>query len=137
MVCLFPLALLGVVTIATSGIVALSERPVVSSLSCFRCLVSGYGLSGILYPGLMVIPNVTPHVPQYSGLVVGDGCILYYSLDKEDIREERAWGCVPCSGRLPCERSGRNNRRSCSRDHTGAGATRFFSPSDPGPHLGG
>jgi hypothetical protein len=29
-------------------------------------------------------------LPKYSGLLVGDGSILYSSLDKEDIQEERA-----------------------------------------------
>jgi hypothetical protein len=34
---------------------------------------------------------------QYSGLIIGDGYILYSSLDKEDIQEERAWSGVSCS----------------------------------------
>jgi hypothetical protein len=62
---------------------------------------------------------------------------LYSSLDKEDIREERAWGCVSRSDHLPCGRSGQNSRRSCSRGHTNVGAIHSFLPSDLGSHLGG
>jgi hypothetical protein len=98
----FPLALLSVATIAVLGIAAFAECPIVRSLFYFRCLILGYGLSGILLPGLMVTSNVTTPIPiltflalrrlllQYSGLVFIDGRILYSSLDKEDIREERA-----------------------------------------------
>jgi hypothetical protein len=55
----FLLALLGVATIAASGIAVLVEWLVVRSLSCFRRLVPGYGLSGIPFSGFMVTPNVT------------------------------------------------------------------------------
>jgi hypothetical protein len=104
MLCSFLLALLGVATIAASGIVVLAEHPIVRSCSCFRCLVPAYGLSEVMFPGLMVMPNVMAHVstlarltlwgllPQYSGLIIEDGHILYSSLHKEDIREERACG---------------------------------------------
>jgi hypothetical protein len=91
---LFRLALLGVATIGNCSVVGC---PIVRSLSCFRCLVLRYGLSGISFPGLMVTTNVTTLVlmlaclalqgllPYYSGLVIEDGCIPYSSLDKEDI----------------------------------------------------
>jgi hypothetical protein len=99
----FPLALLSVATIAMSRIAAFAECPIVRSLFYFRCLIPRYGLSGIPLPGLMVMSNVTTHIPtltclmlrrlllQCSGLVDIDGCVLYSSLDKEDIWEERAW----------------------------------------------
>ena len=104
MLCSFVLALLGVVTIAASGIAVLTERPIVRSCSYFRCHVLAYGLSGVMFPGLMVMLNVMAHVPtlacltlwgllpRYSGLIIKDGHILYTSLHKEDIREERACG---------------------------------------------
>jgi hypothetical protein len=90
----FPLALLRMETIAVSRIAAFVECPVLRSFSCFRCLIPGYGLSRIPLPRLVVTPNVTALVPtvvcltlrvllpQYSGLVVVDGCILYSSLEK-------------------------------------------------------
>jgi hypothetical protein len=149
MLCSFVLALLGVVTIAASGIAVLAERPIVRSCSYFRCHVLAYGLSGVMFPGLMVMLNVMAHVPtlacltlwgllpRYSGLIIEDGHILYTSLHKEDIREERASSCVPRFGHLLCERGDRNSRRSCSRSHTSARAIHSFSPSDPGPHPRG
>jgi hypothetical protein len=88
--------------VATIGNCGVAECPIVRSLSCIRCLILRYGLSGISFPDLMVTTNVTTLVlmlaclvlqgllPQYSGLVIGDGCIPYSSLDKEDIWEERA-----------------------------------------------
>jgi hypothetical protein len=75
--------------------------------------------------------------PQYSGLIVRDGCVLYSSLDKEDIWEERAWSGVLCSGRLPLERSGQSNHCSCSRGYTNAVVIRSFSPSDMSPRPSG
>jgi hypothetical protein len=83
------------------------------------------------FSGLVMTPNVTAPVPtlaclalrgllpQYSGLVVGDGSVLYSSLDIEDIWEERAQGHVPCSGHLPHERSDWDSRQSRSCAHTG------------------
>jgi hypothetical protein len=59
-----------VATIAVPGVAAFMERLVVRSLSYFRCLVSGYGLSGILFPGLMVTANVMTHVPTLACLVL-------------------------------------------------------------------
>jgi hypothetical protein len=64
----------------------------------------GDGLSKIPFLGFMVMPNVVcsdvdlPRVagahPQYSGLIIRDGCVLYSSLDKEDIWEETTWSGV-------------------------------------------
>lgn len=94
MLCSFLLTLLGVATIAASGIIALVERHVVRSLSCLKCLIPRYGLRGVPFSGLVVTLNVmTPILalaclalrgllPQYSGLVVRDGSILYSPLDK-------------------------------------------------------
>lgn len=109
---LFRLALLGVATIGNCSVVGC---PIVRSLSCFRCLVPRYGLSGVLFSNLVMMSNVTMPIPTflclslsgllpwYSGLVIGDGSVLYSSLDKWDIWDERAWGRVPRSGHLPCE----------------------------------
>jgi hypothetical protein len=144
----FPLTFLGVATIMALGIATLTEHPVVRSLSCFRCLIPRYELSEISFSSLMITSNVMMLVltlaclmlrellPQYSGLVAGDGSILYSFIDKEDIQEERARGCVPCCGHLPHERSSRDSHRSCSRSDTSAGAVHSFLPSDPSPHLG-
>jgi hypothetical protein len=65
-----PLVLLGVATIATSGVAVLAERLVVSSLPYFRCLISGYGLSEILFPSLMVMPNVTTPIQTLACLAL-------------------------------------------------------------------
>jgi hypothetical protein len=83
------------------------------------------------------VPRAAGLLPQYNGLIIGDGHILYSYLDKEDIWEERARGCVPHSDRLPFERSGRVSRRSWSRGHAGDGGYYSFSPSDLSPHPGG
>jgi hypothetical protein len=88
-----PLVILGVTTITMSRVSAFVERPGVSSFSCFRCLVSRYGLSGVPLSGLLVTSNVPTLtrltllglLPRYGGLIVRDGSVLYSSLDKEDI----------------------------------------------------
>lgn len=110
---LFPLALLGMVMITTSGIAALTVRSVVRGFPYFRGFILRDGLSRISCPGLVVMPNVMAPVPtsacltlrgllpQYSRLIVGDRCVLYSSLDKQDIREERAWCGASCSGHIP------------------------------------
>jgi hypothetical protein len=64
----FPLSILGVATIAALGIAALVERPVVRSISCFRCLVSGYRLRGVPFSGLMMTLNVTAPVPALASV---------------------------------------------------------------------
>jgi hypothetical protein len=39
-------------------------------------------------------------LPQYGGLVAGDRCVLYSSLDEEDDRKERVWCDASCSNHL-------------------------------------
>jgi hypothetical protein len=97
---LFPLTLLGVATITASGIATLVAHSIVRSLSCFRCLIPGFGQSGVPFSGLVMMSNVTTPVPMflrlvlrgllpwYSGLVIGDRSILYSSLHKENIWEK-------------------------------------------------
>jgi hypothetical protein len=111
--CLFPLVLLSVANITASGIAALTEHSVIRGFNDFRGFVSGVGLSRIPFLGLVVTLDVTPpipmltcltlwgHLPPYSGLIIGDGCILYSSLDKQYIQEEIAWCGVLCSSHLP------------------------------------
>jgi hypothetical protein len=89
--------------ITASRVSVFAERPVVRSFSCFGCLVSRYGLSGVLLFNLVMTSNVLVPVPtlmrltlrglllRYGGLIVEDGSVLYSSLDKEDIWEVRAW----------------------------------------------
>jgi hypothetical protein len=72
------------------------------------------------------VPRAVGLLPQYSGLVIRDGSILYSPLDKEDIWEERAQRHVPCFGHLSCEQGGQYGRQSCSRGHAGAGAVHSF-----------
>jgi hypothetical protein len=145
----FPLELLGVKAIMTSRVSTFAERPIVRSFSCFRFLVSRYGLSGVLLSGLVMTSNVsapaptltrlTPWglLPRFGGLTVGDVSVLYSSLDKEDIKKLRAWSHLPCSGRLPCGRNDRDSLRFCSHGYGGAEAFRSYYSSDLGPHQGG
>jgi hypothetical protein len=98
----FSLALLVMAMITASGIATLEKRPIVRSFSYFGCLILGYWLGRVPFFVLMMTPNVTWPVsmlarlalwgllPQYGGLIIGDGTIFYSSLKKEDIREERA-----------------------------------------------
>ena len=87
------LVILGVATITTSRVSAFVERLVISSFSCFICLVSRYKMSGVPLSGLVVTPNVPALMrltlwgllPRHGGLIVRDGSVLYSSLDKEDI----------------------------------------------------
>jgi hypothetical protein len=57
-----PLVLLGMATITMSGVAALAERPIVRSLSGFRCLIQGYRLTGIPFSSLMMTLNGTAPV---------------------------------------------------------------------------
>jgi hypothetical protein len=66
----FLLSLLGVATIATSGIAPLVECPVVRSLSCLRCLVLGYRLCGVPFSGLVMTLNVTAPVQALACLAL-------------------------------------------------------------------
>lgn len=66
----YPLALLGKATIAMLGIATLMEYPVVRCLSYFRCLVPGYRLSEIPFPGIMVTSNVMTYVPTLACLML-------------------------------------------------------------------
>jgi hypothetical protein len=87
----------------------------------FQILVPGYGLSRAPLSSLVMTSNVTTPVstlvclalwdllPRYGGLVIGDGSILYSSLDKEDILEERAQNNLSRSSHLPCGRGPRDN----------------------------
>jgi hypothetical protein len=147
--CSFLLALVGVVTITTSRISAFAKHPVVRSFSYFGCLVPRYRLSGVPLPGLMMTSNITTPVLtltcfmlqgfllRYGGLVAEDGSVIYSSLNKEDIREERARSCLLCSSHLPCGRGGRDNLWYCSRGYASAGAFHSFSSSYLGPYPGG
>jgi hypothetical protein len=116
---------------------------------CARFYPLEPGVTGIPLPGLMMTSNITAPVLtltcfalqglllRYGGLVAEDGSVLYSSLNKEDIREERARSCLMCSSRLPCGRGDRDNLRSCSRGYASAGAFRSFSLSDLDPYSGG
>jgi hypothetical protein len=92
MLCSFLLALLGVATIVASGIAVLTERPIVRSCSCFRCHVPAYGLSGVMFPGLMVMPNVMAHVSTLA-------CLTLWGSSPDTVVSSSKMGT---SSTLPC-----------------------------------